>query len=103
MSNQTNGLAFELLDIFWCSRYLADNSKIDLAKFHENRLENDREISEKHALQGNVTLGINSVSTVMSDPRWRTASTDLSRENMIGTEVPDKPIQSKCALISETS
>ena len=33
------------------SRYLAGDSKLVLAKFHENRLTIDREIGEKHALQ----------------------------------------------------
>ena len=70
------------------SRYSAGDSKI------ENRFKIEREISEKLALQINVTLDINSVSTDMSDPRWKTAGTDLRRENMIGAEVPDQHITS---------
>ena len=38
------------------SPYLAGDSKIVPAKFHEKRLKIDGEIGEKHALQVNVTL-----------------------------------------------
>ena len=33
------------------SQYLAGDSKIVLAKLHENRIKIDQEIGEKHALQ----------------------------------------------------
>ena len=44
-------------------RYLGGDSKKDLAKFHENRLKIDREISEKHAIQINVmaSIGLNTI------------------------------------------
>ena len=44
-------------------RYLGGDSKIDLAKFHGNRLKIDREIGEKHAIQINVmaSIGLNTI------------------------------------------
>ena len=50
-----DGLTFELYNILG---YLEGDSKIVLAKFHENLLRIDREIREKHALQVNVTWPI---------------------------------------------
>ena len=59
----SNGLTFEL--DYWKifsdenSRenfgYLSGNSKIGLAKFHENRMRINKENSEKHVIQVNVT------------------------------------------------
>ena len=43
------------------SRYLTGDSKIVLAKFHQNRLRIDREIDEKHAIKVNLTVGISSL------------------------------------------
>ena len=40
------------------ARYLAGDSKIVLAKYHENRLRIEREIGEKYAVQVNVMAGI---------------------------------------------
>ena len=60
MSNKTNGLTFELLDIFFSkiSRYLVVDSKIVLAKFHKKSVENWPQNREKRALQVNVTLAV---------------------------------------------
>ena len=55
MSNQTSGLTYEPFDIFYENFTVFGGL---LAKFHEDRLKIDREISEKDALQVNVTLPV---------------------------------------------
>ena len=46
----SNGLTVKLFNMPF-SRYSRGESKIVLAKYHENRLRIDREIDEKHAIQ----------------------------------------------------
>ena len=44
---------------------VAGDSKIILAKIHENWLRIDREVGEKHAKQVNVTASINSCDNLI--------------------------------------
>ena len=52
------------------ARYLPRDSKIVLAKFHQNRLRIDLEIGKKHAIQVNLTAGIVQTTTVILAIAW---------------------------------